>query len=54
MGPSIDTHSAFSYEQFANWKWEDVYKWHIKPTLKAAMEFIDKNKTGYSLTYEPS
>ena len=38
-----------SYEQFATWKWEDVYKWHVKPTTKAAMEFIDKNKTGYNL-----
>ena len=54
FGNRMATRDQFSYEQFATWKWEDVYKWHIKPTVKAAMEFIDKNKTGYNLTYEPS
>lgn len=44
----------FTYEQFANWKWEDVYRWHTKPDIKAAMDFQDKRKTGYGLTYEPS
>ena len=46
--------AQFSYEQFANWKWEDVLKWHVKPTTKAAMEFIDKTKSGYNLAFEPT
>lgn len=44
----------FTYEQFANWKWEDVYRWHTKPDIKPAMDFQDKTKTGYGLTYELS
>ena len=44
----------FTYEQFANWKWDDIYRCHTKPDIKAAMDFQDKTKTGYGLTYEPS
>jgi hypothetical protein len=40
-GPRIDTRSEFTYEQFANWKWDDVYRWHTKPDIKAAMDFQD-------------
>jgi hypothetical protein len=54
FGNRMATRDQFSYEQFATPKWEEVHKWHVKPTVKAAMEFIDKNKTGYNLTYEPS
>ena len=53
-GPRIDTRSEFTYEQFANWKWEDIYRWHVKPDIKAAMDFQDKTKSGYNLTYQPS
>ena len=52
--PRIDTRSEFTYEQFANWKWDDIYRCHTKPDIKAAMDFQDKTKTGYGLTYEPS
>jgi hypothetical protein len=41
-------------EQFANWKWDDIYRWHTKPTVKAAMDFQDKTKSGYNLRYELS
>ena len=44
QGPGIDTRSEFTYEQFANWKWEDVYRWHTKPDIKAAMDFQNKTE----------
>ena len=25
-GPGPDTRNQFTYEQFANWKWEDIYQ----------------------------
>ena len=53
-GPRIDTRSEFRYEQFANWKWEDVYRWHTKPGIKAAMDFQDKTKSSYNLAFEPT
>ena len=54
QGQGIDTRSEFTYEQFPNGKWEDVYRWHTKPDIKAALDFQDKTKSGYNLTYEPS
>ena len=54
FGSRMATRDQFSYEQFATLKWEDVYNWHVKPTVKAAMDFQDKTKIGYGYTYEPS
>jgi hypothetical protein len=34
-GPRPATRCQFPYEQFANWKWDDIYKWHTKPTVQA-------------------
>jgi hypothetical protein len=53
-GNRMDTRDSFSYEQFANWKWDDIYRWHTKPTTKAAMEYQDKTKSGYNLAFEPT
>jgi hypothetical protein len=53
-GNRMATRDQFTYEQFANWKWDDIYRWHTKPTVKAAMDFQDKTKSGYNLTYELS
>jgi hypothetical protein len=53
-GNRMATRDQFTYEQFANWKWDDIYRWHTKPTVKAAMDFQDKTKSGYNLTYEAS
>ena len=35
-GPRPDTRNQFTYEQFANWKWEDVYRWHTKPDISSS------------------
>jgi len=33
---------------------DDVYHWHTKPDIRAEMDFQDKTKSGYNLTYESS
>ena len=53
-GRVMPTRNQFTYEQFANWKWEDIYRFHTKPSVKAAMDFQDKTKSRYNLTYEHS
>ncbi len=40
-GPRIDTRSEFTYEQFANWKLDDVYGSHTKPDIKVNFAFND-------------
>ncbi len=46
----MPTHNNFSYEQFTEWKWEDIYKFHTAPHGLT----LDKTKTAYSLRHEPS
>ena len=45
----------FTYEQFATWKWEDVYQFHTKPHAKAWEEYQQNHgKTTFGLNYEPT
>ena len=48
------TRNQFTYEQFANWKWDDIYKFNFKPTVQAYMDWVNKDKPANSLTFEPT
>ena len=48
------TRNQFDYEKFANWKWDDVYKFNFKPTVQAYMDWVNKDKPANSLTFEPT
>ena len=49
----MPTRSQFTYEEFV-WKWEDIYKMHVKPHIRAAMEYRDKDKSAYNMAFEPT
>ena len=53
-GPRPPTRNQFSYEQFTNWKWEDIYKLHVKPQEVLAHELQSKDKSAYNLQFEPT
>ena len=54
-GFRIPTRAQFTYEQFATWKWDDVYKYHTKPNEQAYYDYYKMNgKTGNNLAFEPS
>ena len=36
------------------WKWEDLYKYHTKPGVQAALEYMNKDKSSYNLAFEPT
>ena len=38
------TRNQFTYEQFANWKWDDIYKFNFKPIVQAYMDWVNKDK----------
>ena len=48
------TRNQFDYEKFANWKWDDVYKFNFKPSVQAYMDWVNKDKPANSLTFEPT
>jgi hypothetical protein len=52
-GPRPATRCQFGYEQFANWKWDDIYKFNFKPTVQAYNEWANKNKSANNLAFEP-
>ena len=54
MGSRPATRNQFDYEKFANWKWDDVYKFNFKPTVQAYMDWVNKDKPANSLTFEPT
>ena len=51
---AMPTRCQFTYDQFANWKWEDIYRLHTKPTVQAAWEYQNKDKSAYNLQFEPT
>ena len=54
-GSRAPTRAQFTYEQFANWKWDDVYKFHTKPTIQAYNEWVsNKGKSANNLAFEPT
>lgn len=54
-GPRIDTRNEFIYEQFANWKWDDIYLFHTKTGIKAYEDhYQSKGKTDHNLLFEPT
>ena len=53
-GPRPATRNQFNYEQFANWKWDDIYKFNFKPTVQAYNEWANKNKSANNLAFEPT
>ena len=52
--PQTPTRNQFTYEQFANWKWDDIYKHNFKPTVQAYMEWVNKEKQKDGLSFDPS
>lgn len=50
----MPTRCQYQYEQFANWKWDDIYKQHVKPHEQAATEYMNKDKTAHNMTFEPT
>ena len=53
-GQRAPTRNQFSYPQFADWKWEDIYKLHVKPQEVLAQELQNKDKSAYNMTFEPT
>ena len=52
-GQQMPTRNQFTYEQFANWKWDDVYKFNFKPSVQAYLDYTNKDKSAYGLAFEP-
>ena len=50
----LRTRNQFDYEKFANWKWDDIYKFNFKPSVQAYMDWVNKDKPANSLTFEPT
>jgi hypothetical protein len=53
-GPRPATRNQFSYEQFANWNWDDVYKFNFKPSVQAYLDYLNKDKSSFNLAFEPT
>ena len=54
-GGRMSTRSQFTYEQFANWKFDDIYKFHTKPSIQAYNEWVtNKGKSANNLAFEPT
>jgi hypothetical protein len=54
-GYRIPIRSQFTYEQFASWKWDDIYKYHTRPHVQQYEDYYKTNgKTGNNLAFEPS
>ena len=55
MAPRADTRAQFSYDQFCNWKWDDLYKFHTQPHVDAWVNYYQKKGlTGNNLAFEPT
>ena len=53
-GQQPPSRNQFDYEKFANWKWDDIYKFNFKPSVQAYMDWVNKDKPANSLTFEPT
>lgn len=53
-GPRAATRCQYNYNEFANVKWEDIYRLHTKPDVQAALEYQNKDKSAYNMTFEPT
>ena len=53
-GQQPATRNQFSYEKFANWKWDDVYKFNFKPSVQAYLDYVNKDISSFNLAFEPT